>query len=193
MRIPKVDFVKSLSDVTQKPATVLPEIAMVGRSNVGKSSMINSIFNQKHLAKTSSTPGKTQLINYFLVNDSFYLVDLPGYGFSKVSKSISKKWEQLLARYLVDNSELKWVYLLIDSRHELMDIDRRMINWLTGAGIPFVVVLTKCDKLSNNLLNTRLKQIKSELVVVTILMYSAKSHKGRKEIHEMFTNINFNV
>ena len=193
MRIPKVRFVKSVADIRDIPAIQLPEIAVVGRSNVGKSSMINSLFNQRHLAKTSSTPGKTRLINYFLVDDTFYLVDLPGYGYTKISKNITRTWEKLITGYLVNNPNLKWVFLLIDSRHDLMNLDRQMINWLTEIGIPFVAVLTKCDKISKNRLSVRIKQIESELVVISILPYSAKSHQGREKVHEMFTNLTINV
>ncbi len=193
MRIPKVRFVKSVANIRDLPAIQLPEIAMVGRSNVGKSSMINSLFNQRNLAKTSSTPGKTRLINYFLVDETFYLVDLPGYGYTKISNKITRTWEKLITGYLVDNPNLKWVFLLIDSRHELMNLDRQMINWLTEIGIPFVAVLTKCDKISKNRLSVRLKQIESELAVISILPYSAKLHQGRDKAHEMFTNLTINV
>ncbi|NOQ97584.1 MAG: YihA family ribosome biogenesis GTP-binding protein [Calditrichae bacterium] len=193
MRIPKVSFVKSVADIRDLPAIKLPEIALVGRSNVGKSSMINSLFNQRHLAKTSSTPGKTRLINYFLVDETFYLVDLPGYGYTKISNKITRTWEKMVTGYLVDNPNLKWVFLLIDSRHELMNLDRQMINWLTEIGIPFVAVLTKCDKISKNRLAVRLKQIELELAVISILPYSAKLHQGRDKAHEMFTNLTINV
>lgn len=193
MSIPKVRFVKSVADIRDIPTIKLPEIAMVGRSNVGKSSMINSLFNQRHLAKTSSTPGKTRLINYFLVDETFYLVDLPGYGYTKISNKITRTWEKLITGYLVDNPNLKWVFLLIDSRHELMNLDRQMINWLTEIGIPFVAVLTKCDKISKNRLSVRIKQIESELVVISILPYSAKLHQGRDKAHEMFAKMNVDV
>jgi GTP-binding protein len=193
MRIPKARFVKSVADIKQLPTDRLTEIAVVGRSNVGKSSLINSLFNQKHLAKISSTPGKTRLINYFIIDEKFYLVDLPGYGFSKISKNVSKNWEKLITAYLADNPHLKWVYLLIDCRHNLMDLDRQMINWLTEMEIPFVVILTKSDKLSNNRLAAQTKSIDSELSVVTIITYSAKTHRGRQEIIEMLSDMDDNI
>ena len=193
MRIPQVRFVKSVAKLSDRPATPLPEVAVVGRSNVGKSSLINSVFNQRHLAKTSSTPGKTQLINYFIVDDHIHLVDLPGYGFSKVAKQVSKNWENMITGYLTNNRELKWVFLLIDSRHDLMDIDRQMINWLTDVAIPFIIILTKCDKLSRSRLSARLQQINTDLPVVTILPYSAKSHLGRKAVIDMLIGLDNEV
>jgi len=193
MRIPQARFVTSVADIKQVPANRLTEIAVVGRSNVGKSSLINSLFNQKHLAKISSTPGKTRLINYFIIDEKFYLVDLPGYGYSKISKNVSKNWEKLITAYLTENPFLKWVYLLIDSRHKLMDLDRQMINWLTEMEIPFVVILTKSDKLSNNRLTTQTRSIDSELSVVTIITYSAKTHRGRQDILEMLSNMNDDI
>ena len=186
MKIPQVEFVKSLAASKDRPGPELPEIAMVGRSNVGKSSLINSLFNRRHLAKTSAKPGKTRLINYFLVEDYLYLVDLPGYGFTRLPKEVTRSWENLITGYLQSNPNLKWVCLLIDSRHDLMDIDRKMINWLTRAAIPFVLVMTKCDKLSNNALAGQVKKINRELAVVTIIPYSSKTHQGREEILQMF-------
>lgn len=186
MKIPQVEFVKSLAASKDRPSPELPEIAMVGRSNVGKSSLINSLFNRRHLAKTSARPGKTRLINYFLVEDFLYLVDLPGYGFTRLSKEVTKNWENLITGYLRGNPNLKWVYLLIDSRHNLMDIDRKMINWLTDQAIPFVVVMTKSDKLSNNALAGQVKKINRELAVVQLISYSSKTHQGRDEILQMF-------
>lgn len=190
MKIPQIRFVKSLTSSKDRPEPALAEIAMVGRSNVGKSSLINSLFNRKKLAKTSSTPGKTKLINYFQVEEYLYLVDLPGYGYTKLSREVTKNWENLINGHLLHNNHLKWVFLLIDARHELMDIDRRMINWLTRASIPFVVVLTKCDKVSNNFLTSQLKQLNQELAVVAIIPYSAKTHRGRDEILRMLEELN---
>jgi len=124
------------------------------------------------------------------VDDKFYLVDLPGYGYAKLSRQITKNWEKLITTYLVNNNSLKWVFLLIDSRHELMDLDRRMINWLTEFSIPFIIVYTKSDKISKNLLNKQLHNLKQELVVVRIIPYSAKTHAGRDIILQLFEEFN---
>ena len=127
--ITNVRFVKSLTEIKDKPIPKLPELAVVGRSNVGKSSLINSIFNQKKLAKISSTPGKTQLINYFEVENKYYFVDLPGYGFAKLPKKESDKWKKMLENYFKDNSDLRLVLVLIDARRGLMQIDQTMTEW----------------------------------------------------------------
>ena len=146
----KVTFVKSITRIQDKPDMELPEIAFAGRSNVGKSSLLNAVFNIKRLAKVSSTPGKTQLINYFQAANRAYFVDLPGYGFAKISKAVSKKWQDMIEEYLLRSKNLKFVCLLIDSRHELMKTDEAMVDWLNYQRIPYLVTLTKVDKLSKN-------------------------------------------
>jgi len=153
----KVTFVKSITRLDQAPI-IKPEIAFAGRSNVGKSSLLNSIFQRKNLVKTSSTPGKTQLINYFDVADVFYCVDLPGYGFAKIPKAMKAKWKTMMETYITENSSLKKIYLLIDSRHKLMQSDADMAEWLDFLKIDYVVVLSKMDKLSKN---EQVKSIKS--------------------------------
>jgi GTP-binding protein len=177
--ISNVRFLKSITDINEKPTSRLPELAVVGRSNVGKSSLINSIFNRKKLAKISSTPGKTRLINYFEVNNKFYFVDLPGYGYAKISKLESDKWRKMIENYLKNNSQLKLVLLLIDARRGIMQLDNKMIEWLKYFKIRFRIILTKADKISNNeLFKTKSKMIK-QLNVENVLLYSSKTEKGR--------------
>ncbi len=130
MNIQNVQFIKSAANIGQKPSPSLPEVAVAGRSNVGKSSLINVLFNRKKLAKISSTPGKTRLINYFLVDERIYFVDLPGYGYAKLSKHEREKWQKNIESYLRENKNLELVLLLIDMRHGLLPIDRVMIDWL---------------------------------------------------------------
>ena len=144
------ESIKSLTSLSQKPEEKLPEIAFVGRSNVGKSSLMNALFNRKNLVKTSSTPGKTQLINYFLVDKRTYFVDLPGYGYAKIPKRMLDNWQKMLEGYISESEELRLICLLIDSRHNLMEIDKQMAEWLNFLGTPFIVVLTKTDKLPRN-------------------------------------------
>lgn len=143
-------FVKSLTDIRQKPAELLPEIAFAGRSNVGKSSLLNAILNRKKLVKTSSTPGKTQLINYFEIDQKYYFVDLPGYGYAKTPKKVSASWRKMMEDYILNSAELKFVCLLIDARHDLQLSDQQMSDWLNYNNIPYIVVLTKADKLSKS-------------------------------------------
>jgi GTP-binding protein len=153
----QVKFVKSITDVRDKPALNLPEIAFAGRSNVGKSALLNAVFNIKKLAKVSSTPGKTQLINYFQAAEYYYFVDLPGYGYAKVSKNISRAWQKMIENYIIYSKNLKFVCLLIDSRHHLMKSDEQMADWLNFNKIPYMIILTKCDKLSRNKMSQQQK------------------------------------
>ena len=139
-------FVKSSQKIGQCPTGKMPEYAFIGRSNVGKSSLINYLTNRKKLAKTSSTPGKTQLINHFLINDEWYLVDLPGYGYAKTAKSQRKQLSRIVGDYISRRENLSCLFLLIDARHEAQEIDRFFIEWLGKHGVPFVLVFTKTDK-----------------------------------------------
>jgi len=180
--ISNVRFVKSLTKIKDKPLPNLNELAVVGRSNVGKSSLINSIFNQKKLAKISSTPGKTRLINYFDVQGKFYFVDLPGYGFAKIPKIESNKWKKMIENYLKDNSELKLVLVLIDARRGIMQIDRTMMDWLAYFNIKYKIVLTKVDKLSNNELSKIKSKVINQVNDKNIIMYSSKIEIGRIEL-----------
>lgn len=143
-------FVKGVAQWEQLPADERPEIAVVGRSNVGKSSLINALLRRKNLAYTSKTPGKTQQLNYFHVDDRFYLVDLPGYGYAKAPKSAREEWAQLQERYLAERQSLRGVVQLIDSRHPPMDSDVALMERLRDAGVPHAIALTKADKLSGN-------------------------------------------
>ena len=138
-------FIKSITDLNDKPADRFPEIAFVGRSNVGKSSLLNSLLRRKGLAKTSSTPGKTRLINYFLVDEKYHFVDLPGYGYAKLPKQAVKAWQQMLETYILHSDELKLVCLLIDSRRDLQELDMQMADWLHMNHIPFIIILTKSE------------------------------------------------
>ena len=180
--ISNVRFVKSLTDIKDKPIPKLPELAVVGRSNVGKSSLINSIFNQKKLAKISSTPGKTRLINYFEVENKFYFVDLPGYGFAKISKQETDKWKKMLENYLKDNSDLNLVLVLVDARRGIMQIDKTMMDWFDYFKIKYKVILTKVDKLSSNELTKIRSKVIKQINDEDIISYSAKIEKGRIEL-----------
>ena len=140
-------FTLSSPTVGKCPADNKPEYAFIGRSNVGKSSLINMICNRKGLAKTSATPGKTLLINHFIINNEWYLVDLPGYGFAKRSKNVQRQLEQMIAGYILQREQLVNVFVLIDVRHEQQKIDREFVDWLGQSGVPFSIVFTKADKL----------------------------------------------
>lgn len=147
MQIKSAVFVKSSSDVKACPKPTMPEFAFIGRSNVGKSSLINMLLQKKDLAKTSATPGKTQLINHFLVNDNVYIVDLPGYGYAKVSKSIKKGFDKMISDYLTKRESLMCTFVLVDIRHEPQPIDLDFINFLGESEIPLAIIFTKSDKL----------------------------------------------
>ena len=164
MIIKSAKFVESNSDWSKCPAPNIPEYAFIGRSNVGKSSLINLLTNQKKLAKTSSTPGKTQLINHFLINESWYLVDLPGYGYAKVSKKEREKFGKLITNYITKRKNLVNLFLLVDSRHEPQKSDLEFMQFLGKNGIPFTIVMTKMDKLSSAQMGKNLAKYKSELL-----------------------------
>jgi GTP-binding protein len=148
MIVKTATFICSNTKVDKLPTANLPEYAFIGRSNVGKSSLINALTGKRHLAKTSQTPGKTQLINHFLINEEWYLVDLPGYGFAKASKSSRTAWEKFIRRYLSVRENLQCVFVLVDSRLEPQQNDLDFCRWLGEKGIPFLLVFTKADKLS---------------------------------------------
>lgn len=171
----KAGFVKSIKDIKNKPEISFPEIAFAGRSNVGKSSLMNAILNRKKLVKISSTPGKTQLINYFLINDKFYFVDLPGYGYASIPKSILKSWQKMIESYILKNLNLRLVALLIDSRHDIMNSDLQMAEWLDHNTIPFIIVLTKTDKLPKTKLQRQLKIFNQAFPDHHVIPFSIKS------------------
>ena len=157
------------------------EIAFAGRSNVGKSTLINSLLNRKKLVKTSSTPGKTQLINFFKINDEFYFVDLPGYGFAKVPESVSKQWQRLIEAYLQERETLRKVVLIVDSRHKPTAQDRQLKEWLDFYQRPVLIVASKIDKLKRGQIQKQLKQIKQELSLDKTPLVHSSLEKGRRE------------
>jgi len=181
------EFITSSPDYRKCPEPVFPEYAFIGRSNVGKSSLINMITGRKMLAKTSSTPGKTRLINHFLINQAWYLVDLPGYGYAKISRSNRKLWEEVVIAYLSKRTNLMASFVLLDSRLPLQDNDRKVIDWFGENQLAFNILLTKTDKLTTNQLNSNLALIKNELAefweeLPGIIITSSHTGKGRDEI-----------
>jgi len=187
MIIKKAEFIKSATHYKDCPPANMPEYAFLGRSNVGKSSLINMITGYSKLAKTSSTPGKTQLINHFLINDSWYLADLPGFGFAKVSKKLRANWEKMIQNYLLHRENLICTFLLVDSRHEPQKNDLQNMEWFATKGLPFVVVFTKSDKLGATSLQANLSNYKKILSeswepLPEILLTSAEKGTGKDEI-----------
>jgi GTP-binding protein len=188
-------FITSSPDYSLCPKPVLPEYAFIGRSNVGKSSLINMITGQKMLAKTSSTPGKTQLINHFLIDENWYLVDLPGYGYARTAKTNRHKWEKVIEQYLLRRTSLMSTFILLDSRLPLQDNDRKVINWFGEKGLYFVLVLTKIDKLTHNQLASNLESIKRELLkewedLPPFILTSSQKGLGRDEILKLIGDTN---
>jgi len=177
-----IHFIKSIKRLQDRPSPCFPEIALVGRSNVGKSSLLNVLFNRHNLAKTSSTPGKTRLINYFSLDEHIYIVDLPGYGYIKIIDDNSKDWKKMIETYLSKNDQLKMVLLLVDSRHEIMKIDLLMISWLDRYGINYNIVMTKKDKLSKNKFMQNYEQFKQKIFNKKIIPFSSKTKEGKEEI-----------
>ena len=182
MKITSAEFVKSAFARMDWPKDGRPEIAFLGRSNVGKSSLLNSLLQRRSLARTSNTPGRTQSINYFLINDRFYFVDLPGYGFAKVSKAMRAGWGVMAEDYLSERPELALCIQLIDSRHDPTDLDLQLNEWLVFHERKHLVVATKSDKLSANKLNKQLRQIESDLAGSRVLPYSSETGKGRDPV-----------
>ena len=187
MIIKTAEFVKSSQKWEDCPVATLPEYAFIGRSNVGKSSLINAIMNNKYLAKTSQTPGKTQLINHFLVNENWYLTDLPGYGYAKVSKSIRKDFEKLITNYILNRPNLVNLFVLVDSRHTPQKIDLEFIQWCGESGIPFSLVFTKADKLKPNTAIKNVDDYQEELSktwdeLPQIYLTSAEKKEGTDDI-----------
>jgi GTP-binding protein len=166
MQIKTAEFIISNTEVSKCPADGKPEFAFIGRSNVGKSSLINMLTSKKGLAKTSGTPGKTQLINHFLINDHWYLVDLPGYGYAKVSRSQRSTFERFIADYLTKRETLYNIFVLLDARLEPQKIDLEFMNWCGEKGLPFSMVFTKIDKLSSTALQKNLAKYKKEMLKV---------------------------
>ena len=189
MKIIKSVFEKSSSKISECPKGNLPEFALVGRSNVGKSSLINTLLNKKSIAKTSSKPGKTILINHFKINDKFYLVDLPGYGYARTSKQIIKEIKLIHKSYFKTRKQLLFTLLLIDSRHKLQKIDLEFMKYLNSMMCPFVIIFTKSDKIKSEILNEKIKLYKDSLVshwevLPETFVTSAIDNKGVDEILE---------
>ncbi len=167
------------------PKNDKPEVAFAGKSNVGKSSLINALMNRKSLARTSSQPGKTQTINFYNINDELYYVDLPGYGYAKVSAAIKEKWGKMIERYLRMSKQLKIVFLLLDIRHEPSENDKNMYDWIVYQGFEPIIIATKLDKIKRSQVQKQIKLIKQGLQMLPgtkILPFSAETKQGREEI-----------
>ena len=195
MKINSAEFVISNTDIKKCPKERIAEYAFIGRSNVGKSSLINMLTNRKSLAKTSGRPGKTQLINHFKINDNWFLVDLPGYGYARVSKKDRSIFAKFIYDYLEKRENLICTFVLVDSRHEPQKIDMMFMEWLGNKGIPFVIIFTKMDKLSSSQLNKNLTKYKTEMLktweeVPQSFMSSAESGLGKLEILNFIAKTN---
>ena len=195
MEIKQAKFVTSNSSVDKCPKPDRPEYAFIGRSNVGKSSLINMLVNSKSLAKTSSRPGKTQLINHFIIDESWYLVDLPGYGYAQAPKSERKKWEHFIRQYILKRPNLYNLFVLIDIRHEPQHIDLEFIEWLGINGVPFSIVFTKSDKLKPEEIEPNVQKYKEALLekwneLPEIFITSASGFSGKSEILGYINHIN---
>jgi GTP-binding protein len=188
MKVTSATFVKSAFEESQWPRDRRPEVAFLGRSNVGKSSLINSLLKVKGLARTSSTPGRTQALNFFLINEKFYFVDLPGYGFARVPKKIREEWGRLVSDYLAKRDSLVLSIQIVDSRHEPTSMDLQLREWLLFHRKPFLTVATKSDKLSQNELRKNLARARSRLGAVEggaggeVIAYSAVTGRGREGV-----------
>jgi len=191
MKIKNVEFIKSAVDPSQYPEYDFPEIAFAGRSNVGKSSLINTLVQRKSLVKTSSKPGCTQLINFFLVNETLSFVDLPGYGYAKVSKKIRAQWQPMVERYLSERSSLLGLILLVDIRRDPGREERDLVMWLESHEMPYLIVLTKADKLSRQKREKRIMAICSQLQRERngVIPFSAKSKLGRDVVLNEIENL----
>lgn len=195
MKIKSAEFVISNTNPQLCPKPDKPEYAFIGRSNVGKSSLINTLTERKSLAKTSTTPGKTQLINHFLINEEWYLVDLPGYGYAKSSKKLREKWDGFIRQYLNNRSNLIYTFVLLDSRLKPQKIDLEFMEMLGIKGIPFVMIFTKLDKLSSSAANKNLTAYKKEMLkaweeLPPIILTSSSTKMGREEVLILIENTN---
>jgi GTP-binding protein len=185
MKVRSARFVKSATSPEHYPRDGRPEIAFLGRSNVGKSSLINSLLGVNGLARTSGTPGRTQLINFFLINDGFYFVDLPGYGYAKVPAAIRKEWGPMVEKYLASRPNLVLSVLITDSRRKPTELDQQMIEWLEARQKPFVIAATKADKLSSNQLRANLSRASGESGSNEIVAYSAVTRRGADRLWKL--------
>ena len=184
---------ETVCGVTSKfPDNQLPEIAFAGKSNVGKSSLINAIMNRKSLARTSSQPGKTQTVNFYNVNNTFYLVDLPGYGYAKANEAVKAQWGKMIERYLHTSKQLKAVFLLIDIRHDPSANDREMYHWMLHYGYHPIIIATKLDKINRSQIQKQVKAIRVGLEAekdTIIIPFSATSKQGREEIYDLLDRL----
>jgi GTP-binding protein len=195
MEIKSARFIISNTDVRKCPQDGRPEYAFIGRSNVGKSSLINMLTRQNKLAMTSATPGKTLLINHFLVNDAWYLVDLPGYGYAKRGKAQQQKLKDIISGYILDREQMTMLFVLIDSRHAPQKIDLEFIEWLGENGVPFAIIFTKADKLTRTELQSNLNKYKNTLLeqweeLPPLFVTSSERAIGRSELLEYIYNVN---
>lgn len=198
MEIRSAEFVISNSDYKKCPEENKPEYAFIGRSNVGKSSLINKLTNKKNLAMTSQTPGKTMLINHFLINDEWYLVDLPGYGYAKRAKDSRKKLTEIIEKYVLGRQQLVNLFVLVDSRHDPQPIDTEFIEWLGEHEIPFSIIFTKIDKLKKSQVKTNIENYKNELLktweeLPPLFISSAETGEGSEEILAYIEAINSSI
>ncbi|MBD1434472.1 YihA family ribosome biogenesis GTP-binding protein [Sphingobacterium sp. DN00404] len=197
MLVKTAEFITSNTDVRKLPEPSLPEYAFIGRSNVGKSSLINAMVNKKDLAKTSQKPGKTQLINHFMINKNWYLVDLPGYGFAQTSKKNRAEWERFIRRYLTQRENLQCIFVLIDSRLEPQKIDLEFCRWLGEQGLPFLLIFTKADKQSKVKSDQHIAKFRKALLtwfeeIPPLFLTSAEKKEGVDEILATIDDINKN-
>lgn len=193
--IKTAQFVISNSDVAKCPAGTLPEYAFIGRSNVGKSSLINMLCNRKDLAKASAKPGKTLLINHFLINNSWFLVDLPGYGYASAGKSARERLRKMIEDYVLEREQLTSLFVLIDSRHEPQQIDLEFMEWLGENGVPFAIVFTKSDKLSPTRLRENMQVYRDKMLEVweelpPCFITSSEEKTGKEELINYIESIN---
>lgn len=192
MKIKNVSLETVCGITSRFPDNTLPEIAFAGKSNVGKSSLINALMNRKSLARTSSQPGKTQTVNFYNINSEMYFVDLPGYGYAKVSKTEKEKWGKMIERYLHTSKMLKAVFLLIDIRHEPGTNDREMYEWIVHNGYEPIIIATKLDKINRSQLQKNMKLIRESLNMREgglIIPFSSLSKQGREEVYETIDKI----
>ena len=198
MKISSARFVMSNSDVAKCPDHRMPEYAFIGRSNVGKSSLINMLMERKSLAKTSGRPGKTQLINHFIINENWYLVDLPGYGYARVSKKAKKTFQKFITQYFEKRKQLVSAFVLIDCRHDPQPIDMEFMNWLGSNGIPFSMVFTKADKLKPKALQEQVQSYLDRMLqdweeLPPYFITSSSKRTGRDELLGYIEDINQEV
>jgi ribosome biogenesis GTP-binding protein ysxC len=192
MVIKKVELEKVIGVTSKIPDMPYPEFAFAGKSNVGKSSLINALMNRKALARVSSQPGKTQTINYYNVNDKIYLVDLPGYGYTKVAVEVKAKWGKMVEKYLRQSKMLKYIFLLIDSRHKPSDNDIMMYEWIVSQGVPPIIVATKTDKLKRSQIKGQMELIMKTLNLTSkeqLLPFSSETKVGVNELWEIIEGI----